>query len=740
MVTSSLTKLGEQRLTENETAQTGTVFICGIRQNINSMNKIRYPIKLIAIAAIICVTVMFGTTWVSHSGYHTLLATGSDAVRLQRLRAKLWKRESADVESASVLAVSGDELVNGQGLKPKYDRVVVRSRYLENKEMIASIREAIDSEDLSRVRELAIITERAATAMDALENQSEFLQRSGKSEEAKALLASKGYQEQNQIIVRGLNTMVGMIHEDSTNRIEQQKKQYRLVLWGVPLATLLLTGVWLTVIRNLRRWGREFETQQKGRAVAEAQVLQINQELEQRIDTRTAELRESERRLHHQAYFDELTGLPNRRSGLESLGETLPAIESAASSLLLMIVDLDDFKRVNDTLGHGIGDNLLLQAAQRIKQSVREADTVVRLGGDEFLVIADMSEESEDQFDVGFLAKRVLKQFEYPFNLGDGRFEINVSPSVGVAIAPRHGDDVESIMRNADMAMYAAKYRGRNCYHVFDSAMNTKAMERLQLESKLRKALEQQQFSLHYQPQIDLNNGAIVGVEALLRWQEPESGFIAPLDFIPVAEETGLIMQIGDWVLNEACRQMAKWHSKLGRDFVVAVNVSPVQLRQPEFFEQVERALHLNGVAPASLELELTESALLQDGNSIRRTLSKLNDLGVKLSLDDFGTGYSALGYLKRYNFDILKIDRSFISGMQDTETDATLVQAIITMAHGLNMKIVGEGTETSSQCDALRDYGCDMAQGFFYSKPLPSQDLMEFIDQWSKEGLRKAS
>ncbi len=705
------------------------------------MREIKYPIRLIAIAAIIGIVVMLGATWVSHSGYHTLVDAELDEIRLHRLRAKLWKRKLIGSKTASSATTAQDAA--SPGLNDPDAKPLPRAQYETDRELIASIRKAIDSEDLNTVKELAIISERAATAVGVLENQSKFLEQSGRSQEAAALLESKGYRDQNQIIVDGLNRIVGLIHEDSVGRIEKQKKQYRLVLWGVPLATLLLVVVWVNVVRNLTRWGRKFETQEQGRAAAEAQVLRINQELEQRIDVRTKELRESEQQLHHQAYFDELTGLPNRRSGLESLASALAQIQSETSALLLMVVDLDDFKRVNDTLGHGIGDNLLVQAAIRIRQSIREDDTVVRLGGDEFLVIADLAESDGQEGGlpvVTFLAERVLESFKAPFSLGDGRFEINVSPSIGVALAPEHGADVESIMRNADMAMYAAKYRGRNCYHVFDATMNTKAMERLKLESKLRKAIELQQFKLHYQPQIDLNSGEIVAVEALLRWNEPESGFISPMDFIPVAEETGLIMQIGDWVLNEACRQIATWRSTQGHDFVVAVNVSPVQLRQPEFFDQVKRALQRSGIVPSNLELELTESALLQDANSIRSTLTKLNELGVKLSLDDFGTGYSALGYLKRYNFDILKIDRSFISGMQSTETDATLVQAIIAMAHGLNMKIVGEGTETSSQCETLRDYGCDMAQGFFYSKPLPSEDLIDFVDQWSKQALRRAS
>jgi len=629
-------------------------------------------------------------------------------------------------------AATGSGEVHGQPF--------VRSDHKTDKELIATIREAIDNDDLNKVRELAAISERAVTTVDALEKQAIFLENAGRKDEAKALLASKGFKDQNQIIVDGLNNIVGMIHEDSLHRIENQKKQYGLVLWGVPVATLFLGVVWIAVIRNLRRWGNEFETQQKGRAEAEAQVLRINRDLEQRIETRTSELQESERRLHQQAYFDELTGLPNRRSGIESLSRILPEIQSVDSSLLLMVVDLDDFKRVNDTLGHGIGDNLLLQAAQRISKSVGKDDIVIRLGGDEFLVITDISKASTATLDVGNIPRSILESFKTPFSLGGGRFEIIVSPSIGVAIAPQHGHDVESIMRNADMAMYAAKYRGRNCYHVFDAAMDTEAMERLKLESKLRKAIEQDEFSLHYQPQIDLNNGNIVAVEALLRWNEPEAGFISPMDFIPVAEETGLIMHLGDWVLNEACRQISKWRNTHGHEFVVAVNVSPVQLRQPEFFSQVKQALERHRVAPGNLELELTESALLQDSTNIRKTLARLNELGVKLSLDDFGTGYSALGYLKRYNFDILKIDRSFISGMQETESDATLVQAIITMAHGLDMKIVGEGTETSSQCETLRDYGCDMAQGYYYSKPLPSSDLIDFVAQWSTDGMRRAS
>jgi len=711
----------------------------------SSMTDIKYPIKLIAIAGLVSVVVLLVATWVSHQGYHTLLETGADEARMQRLRSKIWSSgvpaavsEPAPGRSSAGISKSIPPLADVRDSSRPVSVAVAMP--VTEAELLKSIREAIDSADLDRIMELANISERANTAVQALENQSRFLVRTGRPEEAAALLSSEGYKEQKKIFIDGMNRIVGLIHEDSRNRIDRQKRQYRLVLWGVPLATLLLSVVWVAVIRNLRRWGREFEIQQRRRAVAEAQVNRINQELEQRIDVRTSELRESEQRFHHQAYFDELTGLPNRRSGLELLGKNLPEIQSDSCSMLLMIVDLDDFKRVNDTLGHGIGDNLLLQAARRIQHAVREGDTVVRLGGDEFMVVADISEYEEDELDVGFLAQRILERFKAPFNLGDGRFEIIVSPSVGVAIAPQHGEDVEMIMQNADMAMYAAKYRGRNCYHVFDSAMNEDAMERLKLESKLRRAIDEKQFSLHYQPQIDLHNGEVVGVEALIRWNEPEAGFISPMEFIPVAEETGLIMQIGEWVLDQACQQAAVWRDSNGHRLVVAVNISSVQLRQPEFFETVERTLQRHGVEPSYLELELTESALLQDAEGVRNTLRRLSALGVRLSLDDFGTGYSALSYLKRYNFDILKIDQSFVAGMQKTESDATLVQAIIAMAHGLDMKIVGEGTETSSQCDALRNYGCDVAQGYFYSKPLPSDDFVEFIETWSQEKFARAS
>jgi|GEM_PF-5816263 len=701
------------------------------------MSAIRHPIKLIAIAGLASVIVLLVTTWVSHQGYYTLLETGADEERMQRLRSKIW--DAKVTTSASGSSRSNEKTGNdvaGQVKNKSAESITA----VNNDELLGSIREAIDSADLVRVLELANISERAKIAVAALENQSKFLERSGRLEAAAALLASDGFQEQKKIYDDGVNRIVGLIHEDSRNRIENQKNQYRLVLWVVPLAALFLSILWVAVIRNLRKWGREFEVQQQRRAVAEAQVKRINQELEQRIDLRTSELRDSEKRFHHQAYFDELTGLPNRRSGLELLGKKLPEIANQPHSMLLMIVDLDDFKRVNDTLGHGVGDSLLLLAARRIRSSVREDDTVVRLGGDEFMVVADITEYEKDNLDTGFLAERILDGFSEPFSIGDGRFELNVSPSVGVAIAPQHGDEVEVIMRHADMAMYAAKYRGRNCYHVFDSNMNEEALSRLNLESKLRRAVENDEFSLHYQPQIDLRNGDVVGVEALIRWTDSELGAVSPMEFIPVAEETGLILPIGEWVLNAACSQASLWHESSDLSFVVAVNVSSVQLRQPNFFETVERILRTHNFEPCYLELELTESALLQDIEVVRHTLGKLRSLGVRLSLDDFGTGYSALNYLKRYCFDILKIDRSYIAGMQDTESDATLVQAIITMAHGLDMKIVGEGTETSSQCDALREYGCDVAQGYFYSKPLPSEEFAEFVEQWSQRKLAQAS
>lgn len=629
--------------------------------------------------------------------------------------------------SAKLAASTGDVLWIGE-----YRTAEIR--------LLDAVRGVIDFSGSDDVRRRARGIDDANIKLIDMANESFDFVDSGRLDQATALLKSTEYENLKSTYSLGVEELLKSIRANTDQRVDDQVSKFKRLIWFVLGVLVLLLTVWASVIRSLRSWRRELVMSQSRKAEAEFEITRINQELEQRIEVRTSELQESERQYQSLAYFDDLTGLPNRRSGMEFLSQSLRGLDANIKKISVMLIDLDDFKRVNDSLGHAIGDKLLIQAAQRIQHSLDFEDKVYRLGGDEFLVVVTNVLSEKTAHSDSDIARKMISAFEEPFSLGDGRVELLISPSIGVAVAPDHGDNVDDLIRHADIAMYSAKYSGRNRYHLFDEEMNKRAQARLNMESKLSSALEREQFSLHYQPQIDLQSGKVIGVEALLRWELPDAGFVSPAEFIPLAEETGLIMDIGEWVLNQACSQLKLWSERYQSDMVVAVNVSPLQLRQPRFFDDVMKAIRLNDLQTNRLELELTETALLEDAESVKQTLLRLSEAGVRLSLDDFGTGYSALSYLKRYNFDNLKIDRSYVSVMQETERDAQLVQSIISLAHGLDMKIVGEGTETLDQCDILKSYGCDIAQGYYYSKPLPPVELIDFVKSWKSNSLAIAS
>lgn len=677
------------------------------------------------LAVFVTVVTLFVVFWVSFSAYKTLSNTVPHAVQMQGFHGDIEHLDEILTLSAKLGAASGDA------------RWIDRYKKAERR-LVDSVRGAIDQSQNKDILLAARRIDESNIELIDMEEKSFALVRAGDRDAAMSILSSENYAKEKQAYHVGVVSLLAAIKMDTQGRIDEQRVNLKLLLWSIPMVLLGLALLWYLVFRSLQRWRLELKDQQYHRAVAESQVKRINRELEQRIAVRTSELQESERRFHRLAHYDDLTSLPNRRSGIELLSQVLSEVTVSSPGVGVMLVDLDDFKRVNDSLGHGIGDSLLVHVARRIKNSVRENDHVFRLGGDEFLVVSDFTRGEVTE--AKELAGRVLECFSEPFSIGNGRFELKISPSIGVAIAPEHGTDVEDLIRHADMAMYAAKYRGRNCYCVFNEEMNKQAMHQIDMESKLRAAMGQGQLSLHYQPQIDLSTGNIVGVEALLRWDLPGIGPIAPTEFIPLAESNGFIVEIGEWVLNEACRQVRQWKEQKGIDLVLAVNVSPVQLRQEGFFDAVMRILDTQRFDPTTLELELTETALLENADRVKQTLSQLRDAGVRLSLDDFGTGYSALSYLKRYNFDMLKLDRSYVDGMLKTERDARLVKAIISLAHGLDMQIVGEGTETLTQCDLLKSYGCDIAQGYYYSRPLPAPDLLDFLDGWNEKDFAVAS
>ncbi|PYS91698.1 MAG: hypothetical protein DMF64_11485 [Acidobacteria bacterium] len=453
---------------------------------------------------------------------------------------------------------------------------------------------------------------------------------------------------------------------------------------------------------------------------AQGQPLHLLFQLQDITDRKRAE-----ERLLHDAFHDVLTGLPNRALFMDHLKMAIQRAKRSPERLYAaLFLDLDRFKVINDSLGHMVGDQLLVGIARRLETCLRPGDTVARLGGDEFTVLL---EELTDIDDAIAIAQRIQTELTMPFNLGG--HEVFTTVSIGIAPSSTGYDRAEDLLRDADTAMYRAKLSGKNRYVVFDKAMHDRAVNLLQMEIDLRRAIDREEFCLRYQPIVSLADGRVMGFEALLRWQHPERGFISPLDFIPVAEETGLIVAIGRWVLTQACQQMRAWQEQqqLPAHFTVSINLSSKQFAQPNFIEQMAGSLRDAGLEPNRLKLEITESMVIENIDTTAEMLTQLRALGVELSIDDFGTGYSSLSYLHRFPINTLKIDRSFISQMHSTE-NAEIVHTIITLARSLEMDVVAEGVETPEQLEQLRTLGCDYAQGYIFSRPLEAGDATRLI------------
>lgn len=434
--------------------------------------------------------------------------------------------------------------------------------------------------------------------------------------------------------------------------------------------------------------------------------------------------RRYEEQLVYQANHDPLTGLPNRNLLQDRLGQAL-ALESSRrrNPIGVMFLDLDNFKKINDTLGHTVGDMLLKAVANRLRNCVRGGDTVSRLGGDEYILILPNVKEMHD---VTTVAKKLIGLFSTPFLLMG--HELYITASIGIALFPSDGDTVDALLKNADAAMYHAKEQGKNNYQFYSEEMNTRVFERMALETSLHRAIRQQEFLLYYQPRVDLRTGRISGVEALVRWNHPEMGLVSPARFIPLAEETGLIVPIGEWVLRTACAQNKAWQEAGLPPLRMAVNLSARQFRQENLIQMVADVLAETGLDPRWLELELTESLLMERAEQSVSILRSLADMGIDIAVDDFGTGYSSLGYLKRFPITNLKIDQSFIRDIASDPDDAILVRTIITMAHGLGMKTVGEGVESLEQVDFLCRHGCEEVQGYYFSRPLTAEGCEELL------------
>ncbi len=457
--------------------------------------------------------------------------------------------------------------------------------------------------------------------------------------------------------------------------------------------------------------------------------------------------KEMEQRVEFLAHRDALTGLPNRRLLETRLEQALARSRRDGKHVACLFLDLDRFKRVNDTLGHSAGDELLVETAKRLVSCVRDIDTVGRLdgrhveptvarfGGDEFIVLL---EGIEREAEAARVAERIHRVFSQPLSAG-GK-DLHISPSIGITLFPRDGDNPETLLQNADAAMYVAKGSGSESFHFFDPSINNSAVHRLAIERELHQAIEENQFVLHYQPQYAVGDRSVTGVEALLRWDHPQRGLLSPAEFVTIAEEAGLIVTIGEWVLRQACCDWQALYETGTPPLRLSVNISATQIRRAEFVDDVRAVLRDTGYPADHLEIELTESVLIDHTELTEETLRQLKQSGIEIAIDDFGTGYSSLSYLKRFSIDHLKIDRSFVEHVTTDPRDASIVRAIIAMSQGLGMRVIAEGVEHLEQLTFLRECGCEEVQGFLLGRPQPLEQLIESIDAETASGLRLAS
>jgi diguanylate cyclase (GGDEF)-like protein/PAS domain S-box-containing protein len=488
----------------------------------------------------------------------------------------------------------------------------------------------------------------------------------------------------------------------------------------LPPLNLSQIGLWKRECLNVRKDGVQFPVQLSSTPLRNSQgkctwIVTVCEDISRRKDV--------ERQLEQLAYYDTVTELPNRVLLMDRLHQALAFAAGEGRMLALLFLDLDNFKDLNETRGHEVGDRFLKEVARRLGDFVGESDTLARLGGDEFVIVLSSAKDEEG---AAAAARRVQALFSEPFLIGGE--ELYGSTSIGVALYPEDGADVQSLLKSADAAMYHAKHEGKSNYQFFSQGMNDRTMRRVALESGMRQGMARGEFSLHYQPQWDLKSDGLTGVEALLRWQSEEFGCVSPEEFIPIAEQSGLIFELGEMVLRAACLQARNWAGEHG-NLKVAVNISGRQLKQPDFLQTVARIIAETHADPCSLELEFTESVIMERAERNIGALMALKQMGLRLSVDDFGTGYSSLNYLKHFPIDSIKIDRSFIDEVDSNSDDAAITEAIICMAHSLKLKVIAEGVENEAQLRFLRERNCDEAQGFYLSFPMPAPELTGYLE-----------
>jgi len=517
------------------------------------------------------------------------------------------------------------------------------------------------------------------------------------------------------------------IYSDVTPFVQRIEQTQVSVSAAVLAVLLLLYAALYAVVRHAERI---LQRQYAEREAAQAALEAAHDTLEQRVEERTAALeaevrdrRLAEARASYLAHHDELTGLPNRALFMDRLQQAIARAGRIGHSVAVLFLDLDRFKNINDSLGHATGDEMLKMVGALCAKDLREADTVARLGGDEFIVcLGDVGSAEE----AGSVARRLLADITRGFEIGGHKLHANAS--IGISLYPADGADAETLIRNADTAMYHAKGDGRGTFHFFRPQMTERVKGRLALELGLRRALERKEFVLHFQPIVQLGSGKLVGAEALVRWNHPERGLVSPAEFIPVAEDIGLIVPIGEWVLQEACARAATWPKTGNGPLFVAVNLSARQFHEGSLVSVVGNALAQSGLPASQLELEITESVLMQQTEASIRMLRDFEALGVKLAIDDFGTGYSSLGYLKRFPVSTLKIDRSFLRDVSRDDDDRAIVTAIMAMARSLGLTVTAEGVERTEQAAFLRELGCEQVQGYLYARPGPAEEFERLL------------
>ncbi|HEX5363012.1 MAG TPA: EAL domain-containing protein, partial [Gallionella sp.] len=497
----------------------------------------------------------------------------------------------------------------------------------------------------------------------------------------------------------------------------RQTQAFYAAMWN----SLLSNGFWTGEVWNRRKDGSFYAAWLSISALRNA-AGKVEHYIG--VTSDNTDYKEAQERIRKMAFYDQLTGLPNRSLLRDRVDRLFAQMRRGEKSFAIMFIDLDNFKRVNDSLGHHMGDLLLQEVAHRLGHCVREVDTVSRQGGDEFVVLLPECDSDCAQA----IAGRILDALSRPHHL-EGN-ELVATPSIGISMFPRDARDFETLSKHADTALYRVKGEGRAGFQFFMPEMNIAAHKQLTVENQLRKAVESGGFTLHYQPQIDREQGKIIGMEALIRWDDPVLGSVPPDEFIPITEENGLIVPIGTWVLHEACAQNMRWQAMGLPPVPVSVNVSAVQMRQPNFVQVVADALEQSGLKPELLELELTERVAMADVERSVQIMHQLNALGVGLFIDDFGTGYSSLAYLKRFPLKKLKIDKSFVRDLETNADDRTIANSIILLAHGLNLSVVAEGVENVAQLDILNEQGCDAVQGYYFSRALPADEFTEFFRQ----------